>query len=134
MINLNEKLKNGYVTEQKFIVEAMQHDLAVSRPITNTELYDFIIDTGDKLYKVQVKKSFKDKKDRNIVCIRSSYPRSNIRHYLTETSNVDFLAVDCREENNWYVIPLDVIKGIKSNIAVRKIGEYAKYINNWNFK
>ena len=131
---MNEKLKNGYITEQKFIIEAMQHDLVVSKPVTNTEIYDFIIDNGDKLYKVQVKKSWKDKSDRNIVCIRSSYPRSNIRHYLTENKIVDFLAVDCREESNWYIIPIDAIRGIKSNIAVRKTGEYAKYINNWKFE
>lgn len=129
---MNSKLKNGYVSEQKFIVEAMEQDIIISKPVTITEIYDFIVDVGGVLYKVQVKKSWVDVKGRNIVSIRSSYPRSEVRHSLTD-SDVDFLAVDCREEKSWYIIPIETIKHIRSNIAVRSAGMYAKYINNWNF-
>jgi hypothetical protein len=130
---MNSKLKNGYVTEQIFVVEAMERDVIVNKPITNTEIYDFIVDVKGTLYRVQVKKSWVDKKGRNITCLRSSYPRSSIRHSLTDSEYVDFLAVYCGEENNWYIIPIETIKHIKSNIAVRNIGPYAKYINNWSF-
>jgi hypothetical protein len=124
-------LKNGYVTEQMFIVEAMKNDITVSKPVTNTEIYDFIVDCNNKLFTVQVKKSWDDKKGRHIVSLRGRYPRSNIRHNLSD--RVDFLATYCNGENNWYIIPTHEIKDINSNIAIRNTGNYAKYINNWNF-
>lgn len=130
---MHERLKNGYLSEQRFIVEAMENDVLVSKPITNTEIYDFVVDVNKSLYRVQVKKSWKDKKDRNIVTLRSCYPRSDIRRSLTEYEEVDFLAIDCKDEGNWYIIPLDVIRDVKSAIAVRNTGKYAKYINNWGF-
>ena len=70
-----EKLKNGYIAEEKFALECLSRNIPISRPLFNTEPYDFIIECEKKFISVQVKKSWKDKKGRNVVCIKSSYPR-----------------------------------------------------------
>ena len=87
------KLKNGYLTEEKFIIECLERDIPISRPIYNTEPYDFIIEVNNRFLSIQVKKSWIDKKGRNIVCLKSSYPRSSKINRVGEHKNVDYIAI-----------------------------------------
>lgn len=87
------KLKNGYLTEEKFIIECLERDIPISRPIYNTEPYDFIIEVNNRFLSIQVKKSWVDKKRRNIVCLKSSYPRSSKTNRVGEHENVDYIAI-----------------------------------------
>lgn len=130
---LNSKLKNGYITEEKFILECMERDLTVSRPITNTEPYDFIVEThSGKLVRVQVKKSWKDEKNRQVVCLKSSYPRSGLSKTASQNDRVDYISV--LSTDGWYNIPRKELNGIKANICVSKSGSRAKYLNNFSFE
>lgn len=128
---MNDKLKNGYETEEKFILECLQRNIPISRPIFNVEPYDFVIEVNKKLLSIQVKKSWVDKKGRNIVCIKSSYPRSSKTKVINKES-VDYLAV--LVECDWYIIPCSEFEGKVSNLAISQKGAYAKYYNNWEFK
>lgn len=47
----------GQLTEQKCFVKCLEHDFIVSKPLFDNARYDFILDSGKKLYKVQVKTS-----------------------------------------------------------------------------
>ena len=123
-------IKNGYIAEQKFILAAMENNLVVSKPITNAERYDFVIDGGNGLKSIQVKKSFPDGKGRNVVCLRSRYPRSTLRHTLSRY--VDYLAVVCEEEGCFYIIPTSVLAGIASNVCVKRNGKYESFRDNWD--
>lgn len=128
-----EKLKNGYVAEEKFALECLSRNIPISRPLFNTEPYDFVIECEKKFISVQVKKSWKDKKGRNVVCIKSSYPRSNKSKIVGEEENVDYLAVLVNFWD-WYIIPRKAISGVKSNICVSGSGKYKEYFNNWDLK
>lgn len=128
----NSKLKNGYIAEEKFILECLNRNIAISRPIFNIEPYDFIVEINNELYTVQVKKSWKDNKNRNLACLKSSYPRSDIKKVVSQNPRVDFLAI-LTEKSEWYIIPREKISHIKSNISVSKKGNYSIYINNFNF-
>ena len=88
-----EKLKNGYIAEERFILECLERNIPISRPIYNTEPYDFIIEVNNKFLSIQVKKSWVDKEGRNMVCIKSSYPRSDKIRRVSEQKNVNYLAV-----------------------------------------
>lgn len=128
-----DSLKNGYVAEEKFILCCMGKDIPISRPIFNTEPYDFIVEVNGMFKSVQVKKSWKDKKGRNVVSLKSSYPRSNKRTTVGERDNVDYLAVLVNYWD-WYIIPKNVVRNIKSNICVSTKGKYKDYYNNWEFE
>lgn len=128
---MNSKLKNGYVTEEKFILECLSRDISISRPIYNVEPYDFVIKVNGKFVSVQVKKSWTDKQGKNIVSIKSSYPRSSKTKYVNTTS-CDYLAV-LVDYWDWYIIPTTAFEGKVSNICVSKKGAYSKYFNNWDF-
>lgn len=126
-------LKNGYMTEEKFVLECMERDISVSRPIFNTEPYDFIVEANQELLRVQVKKAWKDAKGREMVCLKSSYPRSTKEHVASQNVRVDFIAA-ISTTGEWYIIPRRVLQHIKSNIAISHKGEYSKYINNFDFQ
>lgn len=126
-----EKLKNGYLAEEKFVVECLNRNIPISRPICNIEPYDFVVEVNGHFLSVQVKKSWVDKKGRNVVCLKSSYPRSNKTKTVGGQTNVDYLAV-LVDYWDWYIIPRNAIKNIKSNICVSKKGAYKDYYNNWN--
>lgn len=129
---MNNKLKNGYITEEKFILECLNRNIPISRPIYNVEPYDFIIEINGKFLSIQVKKSWVDKKGRNIVCIKSSYPRSSITKFINKNS-VNYLAVLVNWWD-WYIIPCTAFEGKTSNISVSEKGAYSKYLNNWDFR
>lgn len=121
-----DKLKNGYIAEERFILECLAQNIPVSRPVFNVEPYDFIVEVNDKLLRVQVKKSWVDLKGRHIVSIKGSYPRSEIKHAATKDDRVDIIAVADGEK--WYFIPREEVSGVSSQFCVSDSGKYAKYI------
>lgn len=121
------------MAEEKFALCCLDKDIPISRPIYNTEPYDFIVEVNGVFKSVQVKKAWKDKKGRNVVSLKSSYPRSDIQTTVGERENVDYLAVLVNYWD-WYIIPREVIKNVKSNISVSTKGRYKEYYNNWDFK
>lgn len=133
MIKRNNKLKNGYKTEELFILKCLENEISISRPIFNIEPYDFIIEKENAFYSIQVKKSWKDNKNRNIVSLKSSYPRSSKTKVASKNERVSFIAI-LTEDDEWYIIPREQIKDIKSGIAVSQKGRYAKYLNNFKFE
>lgn len=127
------KLKNGYMAEEMFAINCLDKNIPISRPIYNTEPYDFIVEINGKFKSVQVKKSWRDKKGREVVCLKSAYPRSKIKKVVGEQMNVDFLAV-MDSSQNWYIIPRGCIEAVKSNICVSPKGKYKGFLGNWRFE
>lgn len=128
---VNERLKNGYITEEIFVVECLKNKIPVSKPIVNVQKYDFIIEVNNKTYRIQVKKGFKQNSG-FIVELRNTSTRANgkKRVSLSRVDNVDFLAVLCEKE--WFIIPFYEIKDIRSNISINKNTKYYKYKDNWS--
>ena len=52
------KTQIGDISEQKFILYCLQHEVPVCKPIGNNLPYDFIIDYNNQLYKIQVKTAY----------------------------------------------------------------------------
>ena len=123
-------MQNGYLTEELFVVECLKRNIPVSRPIFNVESYDFIVEINNVFISVQVKKSYIEG-DRRRACLKSSYVRSDIRKYVSESNSVDFLAVYDEECDDWYIIPKSIIP--KCSIQISREGKYAKYIDNFIF-
>jgi hypothetical protein len=124
-------LKNGYEAEERFVLECLKKDIPISRPIYNVEPYDFVVESCGVMYRVQVKRSWVDDKGRNMVCLKSSYPRSNKSNIVGQNDRVDFVAVLVSDD--WYIVPRDAIQQIKSQASFSCSGKYGKYINNFAF-
>ena len=122
-----EKLKNGYLAEEQFVIECLSRNIPISRPVFNVEPYDFVIEINGTMKRVQVKKAWVGDKGRHVSCLKGSYPRSNIISRVSKNERVDIVAIlDC---DDWYFIPRDELKHISSQICVSECGKYGKYKN-----
>jgi len=100
--------------EVLFLANCMEKNLCVSRPFT-TSRYDFIVDNGMALAKIQVKSGHRWKastKDIWLINATTSQGRKNQVAYTPK--DIDFLAFHLIEIGAWYIIPSDMIEGRKS--------------------
>lgn len=118
----------GTVSEAEFIVQALKRNLIVSKPFDTDCSYDFIVDSGNNLIRIQVKScSAKDKNGYPVIELRKM--RNGIRKFYTK-NEIDFFAIHLTEENLWYILP---IKSAPKNGIIKASleGKYKTYINNW---
>lgn len=115
-------MNSGASTEVLFEYEALERGLIVSRP-TKEVHYDCVVDNGEKLFRVQVKRTVHRHGKRwrvNIFKYRSG-------ERVVYGNSVDIIAVFIKNINSWIFIESDSLK----KITVR-ISESNKNLNNWN--
>jgi hypothetical protein len=100
--------------EVLFLANCMDKNLCVSRPFT-TSRYDFIVDNGMALAKIQVKSAHKWKAStKDIWLVNASTFRGRKNQEAYTPKDIDFLAFHLIEIGAWYIIPADMIEGRKS--------------------
>lgn len=101
--NKNTQVK-GAITEQKCFLKCIQQGWIVSKPLFDNARYDFIIDTGSKLLRIQVKTSawlddshtafsFNGYSQHSLSLgnKRMHYTNKEIDYFMTEKDNVYYL-------------------------------------------
>jgi prevent-host-death family protein len=115
-VDVNDK---GNVAELAIAAEAADVGLSVLKPLTEHERYDLVLGIGGRLYRVQCKWGSRQGEVVN-VRLRSSY-HSPTRGYVTSTydsSQVDAVAVYCRDLRRCYLLPVDLVAG-RGAVALR---------------
>lgn len=104
---MNSKVR-GAVVELAFMLKAASLGFGISKPHADTERYDFIVDSGKRLSRVQVKSTFSP--------INGGYRATCYGgdHSLYNAHQIDFLVVHIVPRNIWYVIPVSAIIGATS--------------------
>jgi hypothetical protein len=94
----------GALGELAFALKAASLGFGVSKPHADTEHYDFIVDSGKRLSRVQVKSTSS--------VFHSGYRASSYRGaYSTyKPDEIDFLVAYIVPRNIWYVIPVSAIE------------------------
>jgi len=92
--------RTGERSEAAFLYQASQRRFAISKPWGDSERYDFILDSGKRLWRVQVKSSRHFDGSRYIVKLKGAAA------YTAE--EIDFIVAYIVPENLWYVIPISV--------------------------
>ena len=100
---INTQLK-GCITEQKCFLKCLEEGFTVSRPLFDNARYDFILDTGTKLLRIQIKTShWKDEEHTAFVFNgysqhstgngnkRMIYTNKEIDYFMTEKDNIFYL-------------------------------------------
>jgi PD-(D/E)XK endonuclease len=127
------KKRQGELAELAFMCKAASLGLGVSKPYGETERFDFILTSGRRLWRVQVK----------------STSRTCHRHYeihahgsrrrdadLYTKDEIDLIVAYLIPEDAWYVIPIGAIKGRQSlylypNGSQRGRAKLEKYREAW---
>jgi hypothetical protein len=124
--------KKGEAAELAFMLKAVSLGFAVAKPWGDSERYDFILDTGTRLSRVQVKST--SAMHNGAYCVNAQW-HTNGNSIAYRTGEIDFLIAQIVPEDCWYVIPLKAILPHRSlpiypEKDPRK-GRYRKYREAW---
>mgnify|MGYP003455931760 CR=1 FL=1 len=107
----------GTITELKCKTYFLELGYIVSTP-ENPTRYDFILDTGDKLLKIQVKTCNTTRREGSITfqTCSSHYVRGQHEHTSYKEDNIDYFAT-CWE-NQVYLIPVEECGAREKNLRI----------------
>lgn len=91
--------------ELAFQLECIKQGFMVSKPISQDSKYDLVVDTGDRIYKVQVKTASRPKKYSN-TSLRYEFSLGSGSHKKTKysTYDIDLVVCVCLDVNDFYFI------------------------------
>jgi len=96
--------RRGEIVEIAFLHTVANMGFAVTKPYGDSEPYDFIVDSGNRLWRVQVKScQYRNRLTYWLVTGRPLYQAQG--PYTAE--QIDILAVDIVPADAWYVIPVN---------------------------
>jgi PD-(D/E)XK endonuclease len=126
--------RRGEMVELDFLHKVANMGFAVTKPYGDSEAYDFIVDSGNRLWRVQVKS-----------CVyRSGLTYRVGAHHLSGTvpaagpytaEQIDILAVYIIPADAWYIIPVNAFSPSTSLAFLPHLpvaaGKYEQYREAW---
>ncbi len=97
--------RTGERSEAAFLARALGLHLSIAKPWGDSERYDFIIDNGSRLWRVQTKCTEGLRADAYET--RATYD-VNGKHIPYTRADTDFLAAHVVPLDVWYIIPVEV--------------------------
>lgn len=117
--------QKGDIGECSFLLQALKRGFVVAKPFGSAESYDFILDTGKKLLKVQVKGGNANKKGNAYFSVSTFMSNlKETKHKFNVLACFDLKTGDC------YLIPSKYVTSNNIKIGRGKT-KLAKYKNNW---
>ncbi|HXM20440.1 MAG TPA: group I intron-associated PD-(D/E)XK endonuclease [Terriglobales bacterium] len=103
--------RTGELSEAAFLLKAQTMGFRVLKPWGDSERYDFVLDSGGRLWRVQLKSTAvvhaRGYEVQPIYSVyRGAYGRGKAGYTADE---IDVLAVHIRPRDVWYVLPVEVI-------------------------
>lgn len=115
-----------------FMVKAAQKGFATAKPYGDSRQYDFIVDTGKRLWRVQVKSSSAKQYGAYLVNLQRN---TNGEVVCYEVWEIDFVVAFVFPCEAWFVIPVEAIYGRKSaKLCLHgnpRSGRLGKYWEAW---
>ena len=102
----------GEISEAAFVLRAHSLGFLVAKPWGDSEKYDFVLDAGSKLWRVQLKSTeVVHARGYEIQPIYSVYGKGKAGYTAEE---IDALVVHIQPCDVWYVIPVEAFAGCKN--------------------
>lgn len=120
----------GDITEYRFALYCMEHNIPISKPMNNNLPYDFIIELNDKLLKIQVKTGY-DSKSLNSFMFNTRSTSKNYNEVVEKTyeDKIDaFITQYPIIPNKFFFIPIE--KASKGSMTMY-FGDNPKSNQNW---
>jgi PD-(D/E)XK endonuclease len=128
------KLK-GELAELIFALKAASLGLGVCKPYGENLPFDFVVVSGERLLRVQVKSVFT--RDRREYFIRTGNPGGGRRRQYT-SKNIDFIVAYLAAYDAWYIIPIAELGGRQSipfhpdGVTRRDGGYFERFREAWH--
>ncbi len=119
--------RNGELAEAAFLHKAISLGFLVSKPFGPDARYDFILDSGAHLYRVQVRGARADGGSGFQVSCHYSKGRP------FTPADIDVLAAYVRADDSWYIVPVAAFAA-STTIAFRPEGRgrFESYREAWH--
>jgi len=127
-VGLNTRKRRGEVAEAAFLAKASSLGFGVSKPWGDSERYDFVLDSGRKFWRIQVKSTERFAESRYRVKTsgwKDTYTRDEI----------DVIVVYIVPEDLWYIVPIEAAvsrKGLRFYPHGKSKGTLEKYREAWD--
>lgn len=96
----------GAITEQKCFLKCLEMGFQVSKPIFDNARYDFILDTGNRIFKIQIKTSrWKDEEHSSFIfnCYSQHSTGNGNKRMKYTNKEIDFFMTE--KDNKFYLYP-----------------------------
>jgi len=124
--------QRGELAEMMFMVKAAQKGFATAKPYGDSRRYDFILDVGNRLWRVQVKSSSSKECGSYQVNLQRNLNGEVVEY---DASEIDFVVAYVMPLDAWFVIPVEAIYGRKTAKLClhgnRRSGKLGKYWEAW---
>jgi len=124
--------QRGELAEMMFMVKAAQKGFATAKPYGDSRRYDFVLDVGQRLWRVQVKSSSARQYGSYLVNLQRN---ANGEVVPYDASEIDFVVAYVMPCDAWFVIPVEAIHGRQSAKrwvhGERRSGRVGKYWEAW---
>jgi hypothetical protein len=123
--------RRGELVELGFMHKAASLGFEVAKPYGDSCRYDFILDSGERLWRVQVKSTYgTGAKGYRI----NAYGSTNSGFFSYTPEEIDILVAYVVHENAWYVIPVKAFaphRSLQLHPSSVGGGPYEKYREAW---
>ncbi len=127
--------QRGELAEIRFMLKAAGLGFGVAKPWGDSERYDFILDSGNRRWRIQVKSTYVARTHSYTVHAQGG-SGGNSKGYTAE--QIDMLVANIVAEDAWYVIPVaafaprTMLALYPSGCKKRNSGRYEKYREAWD--
>ncbi len=124
--------KRGEMAEMAFMYKACGLGFGVAKPYGDSERYDFIVSSGKRFWRVQVKSTYLPRRTGYRVIAEGSRLRRNTVYTPEE---IDFLVAYLVPVDAWYVVPVEALETKALFLypeGCRFGGRYEKYREAWH--
>jgi hypothetical protein len=126
--------RRGELSELAFVYKAATQGFHVAKPYGDSERYDFIVEAGHRLWRIQVKSTTTLLNGQYHV---NSHRRTNSGVIPYRLDEVDFLVAHIIPEDTWFILPIDIIHDRTSLLFAprhhpRGLGLYGAYREAWH--
>jgi hypothetical protein len=128
---LNRK-RRGEVAEAAFLHKAASLGFSVAKPWGESDRYDFIVETGGRFLRVQVKSAYSPGEFGGY----TFHNHGNTPADVYTSDDIDFLVAYIVPEDVWYVLPIHVFAHTSAAkifpSSRRRMSRYEKYREAWS--
>ena len=127
------KKRQGELAELAFMFKAASVGLGVAKPYGEIERFDFIVTSGRRLWRVQVKSTSRLSHRHYAIHARGSRRREADLYTKDE---IDLIVAYVIPEDAWYVIPIGAVRGrpvlyFYPNGSARGVARLERYREAW---
>ena len=124
--------RRGEVAEAAFLHKAASLGFSVSKPWGESDRYDFILDSGNHCWRVQVKSAHTSATNGY-----SFHACGNVSSRRYTPRDIDFLVGYVVPDNVWYVLPIALFSAITAvkvfPSSKRRMSRYELYREAWHY-